>query len=94
MNESDNIPAFPCTVGPRSAEDVKAVRAELGVGLVEARSLLSHHSGMTLRDYFAGQALAGMLAADDAPYASAAELAYGYADALLRQRAKPPQEES
>lgn len=44
---------------------------------------------MTLRDYFAGQALAGMLAADDSSYERAAGLAYGYADALLKQRAKP-----
>jgi hypothetical protein len=43
---------------------------------------------MTLRDYFAGQALAGMLAADDASYMRAAELAYGYADAMLAARSK------
>lgn len=45
--------------------------------------------GMTLRDYFAGQALAGMLAdyqCNPQP-AEAAQVAYGYADAMLADRA-------
>ncbi|MEW5666231.1 hypothetical protein AB1288_07835 [Pseudomonas putida] len=56
------------------------------------------HDGMTLRDYFAAQALQGML-----PYPGnemwgsfaemtpkqAAESAYGYADAMLAARVKP-----
>jgi len=46
-------------------------------------------SGMTLRDYFAGQALLGIVG--DPMRASmssdcAAELAYGYADAMLKAR--------
>lgn len=53
--------------------------------------------GMTLRDYFAGQALAGILAggfADTIPHddigggSDAAFFAYTYADAMLKERAK------
>jgi hypothetical protein len=45
--------------------------------------------GMTLRDWFAGQALAGMIAQGDAirtTYSSSAAEAYRYADAMLRER--------
>lgn len=50
--------------------------------------------GMTLRDWFAGQALAGFLAAHGGPGVDiassndAAEAAYDYADAMLRERKK------
>ncbi len=51
--------------------------------------------GMTLRDYFAGQALAGMLAqgtqgsfSKPAGVARAAVYAYEYADAMLVERFK------
>jgi len=46
--------------------------------------------GMTLRDYFAGQALAGMLAgADSWPDSKiTANAAYCVADAMLAERAK------
>ena len=47
--------------------------------------------GMSLRDYFAGKTLAGMLAAHDAisdPKGAALE-AYAHADAMLAERAKP-----
>jgi hypothetical protein len=52
-------------------------------------------SGMSLRDYFAAQALAGILAggfADTVPHddvgggREAAAFAYQYADAMLKQR--------
>lgn len=52
------------------------------------------HYGMTLRDYFAGQALAGTLAAANASiYGSdgrcvAAKNCYAMADAMLAERAK------
>lgn len=50
--------------------------------------------GMSLRDYFAAQALAGYLAGhagDDTPFpnsADAAKSAFLYADAMLRERRK------
>jgi hypothetical protein len=50
------------------------------------------HDGMTLRDYFAGQALAGLCAygipgEHHTPEATA-EDAYAYADAMLAEREK------
>jgi hypothetical protein len=47
-----------------------------------------YEDGMTLRDYFAGQALAG-IASDytlDIPYRHMAERAYYIADAMLAER--------
>jgi hypothetical protein len=49
----------------------------------------SYRLGMTLRDYFAGQVLAGILANNSAysdPEAHA-RLAYSHADAMLKVRA-------
>lgn len=50
------------------------------------------HNGMTLRDYFAGQALAGMAAQayvhSEDGIADCAEDAYALADAMLAERAK------
>lgn len=43
--------------------------------------------GMTLRDYFAGQALASMRA--EFVTDRTAQLAYEYADAMLAEREKP-----
>jgi hypothetical protein len=42
--------------------------------------------GMTLRDYFAAQALAGMLARYDAGKEDMAVYAYEHADAMLKAR--------
>ena len=55
-----------------------------------------HHDGMTLRDYFAGQALAGGLAlvrtgqlpASVSASEVIAKAAYEIADAMLQERAK------
>ena len=48
--------------------------------------------GMTLRDYFAGKALTGMLGTgpfrDGVTYAQISESAYLYADAMLAARSK------
>lgn len=45
---------------------------------------VAHQRGMTLRDYFAAQAMVGRLAdGTDRDYASVAEEAYMYADAML-----------
>jgi hypothetical protein len=49
-------------------------------------------SGMTLRDWFAGQALMSMLSQPDkitdSTYAKAAELSYKFADAMIEEREK------
>lgn len=71
-------PAFPLE-NPRQLED---------------GALFKQFPGMSLRDWFAGQALAGFIAchaadADAAPSASgAARAAYQYADAMLAERSK------
>ena len=52
---------------------------------------ITHHSGMTLRDWFAGQALAGMNSADrrwDNGKYDMATAAYAQADAMLIIRAE------
>jgi hypothetical protein len=49
-------------------------------------------SGMSLRDWFAGQALAGIVAgteADDETEETCARYAYLYADAMMAERSKP-----
>ncbi len=48
-------------------------------------------SGLSVRDYFAGQALAGLLAATGVgtPVEQYAETAYRLADAVLAARAQP-----
>jgi hypothetical protein len=48
------------------------------------------HDGMTLRDWFAGQALAGMLANPDSWTGDRGVMAYRYADAMLRAREVEP----
>jgi hypothetical protein len=45
--------------------------------------------GMTLRDWFAGQALSGMLADPNGPWEGAAEKAYWMADLMIAERNKP-----
>jgi hypothetical protein len=44
------------------------------------------HDGMSLRDWFAGQALAGLLAHTGESERNRAVAAYRYADAMLRAR--------
>ena len=50
------------------------------------------HEGMTLRDYFAGQALAGLAgmgaASEDMEACDQAWFAYEIADAMLKERSK------
>lgn len=46
-----------------------------------------HNPGMSLRDWFAGQALVGFITADDGcGYDAAAEWSYAHADAMLAAR--------
>ena len=50
-----------------------------------------YHHGMTLRDYFAGQVLAGFLANvdnEEHPFRVLAEMAYLQADAMIAERNK------
>lgn len=54
---------------------------------------LQYHKGMSLRDYFAGQALAGLVAHNDYGCVSdqdVADGAYCYADAMLAAREVKP----
>ena len=44
--------------------------------------------GMTLRDWFAGQALAALLVDDEMLWEHCAELAYRAADAMMKARTK------
>jgi hypothetical protein len=50
----------------------------------------NEEQGMTLRDWFAGQALAGMLANPDSWTGDRGVMAYRYADAMLRAREVEP----
>jgi len=62
---------------------------------------VAHQGGMTLRDYFAGQALAGILSCPstmdainnersgtDTIFNLSALISYGFADAMLNERSK------
>jgi len=55
----------------------------------EVKNGETYHPGMSLRDYFAGQALAGILShpetGGDSPQTTAG-MSYLYADAMLKQR--------
>ena len=48
----------------------------------------NHHPGMSVRDWFAGQALAGLMAHPTAEFTAkgGAAIAYEFADAMLRAR--------
>ena len=57
------------------------------------RTACTEQDGMTLRDWFAGQALASMgieYTSDTFCHSSVAECAYAYADAMLRAREVKP----
>jgi hypothetical protein len=74
----DGGPAFPCDwvdFQPTTGEQV--IRLQ--------------HSGLSLRDWFAGQALVGLVASpatDHCTFGSVASSAYGYADAMIKARAQ------
>lgn len=70
--EQDGGPAFP---SPMQDDRDCYARSKSGYG------------GLSIRDWFAGQAIAG-LALDTAPGAAVAEQAYTLADAMLEARKK------
>ena len=73
-NINDGGPAFPCPPIRWTNKD-------------GSESVAIMPEGMTLRDWFAGQALTSHWASDYSPM-KAAEQAYKYADAMLAERAK------
>lgn len=84
---NDGGPAFPAPMWTRQADGQPMCPQEFGLG------------GMTLRDYFAGQALAGLLASQihgmtnmpsKGPFA---RLAFDAADAMLAEKSKGTQEQ-
>ncbi len=57
----------------------------------DERTMWVRTGGLTLRDYFAGQALAGMMTpAPEFPASEIATDAYAFADAMLAEREKKP----
>ena len=73
MPNTDTTPAFP------TAENLTDPMGHDGV---------AHYPGMTLRDWFAGQTLSGMMAhpGDVGSPKYVAELAYEQADAMMEAR--------
>jgi hypothetical protein len=82
----DGGPAFPVTNKTWTQHGTQS-----GVELIEIKTPVTE-GGMTLRDWFAGQAL-GFIAmqpvgANNISYQATALDAYAYADAMLAERAK------
>lgn len=77
----DGGPAFPCT-----ARVTENYMDEGGYG--RTRTVSKQVGGMSLRDWFAGQALAGLLAngPHDCDECEVAHDAYLFADAMLSRR--------
>ena len=73
---NDGGPAFPCET----------------YGLRNGKETTIPTNGMTLRDYFAGQALEGMLSNPESisNKTSVAIHAYGFADAMIKAREVKP----
>jgi hypothetical protein len=85
-SKDDGGPAFPGAVPEFINHPVRGVVHRESVGM-EAES------GMSLRDWFAGQALSAFIIADGAQYMSKAIekhslIAYQQADAMLAERSK------
>lgn len=88
MSTPENPPAFPRTESRNS---------EGPVCIQDSTARIVSVGGMTLRDYFAGQALEGLIASQDEVEgattheqvrSAVVKAAYGYADAMLKERAK------
>ena len=69
-------PAFPCIVKRNTSSDPLATPKEVAF------------AGMTLRDYFAGQAITMCIKDMNLGYYAWAEEAYAIADAMMREREK------
>lgn len=82
MSSEDGGPAFPLQL---------TVASGMG-GIIELKEK-NQNAGMSLRDWFAGQALAGMLRGIGAPPEAMAQDAYLLADAILAAR-QPRKEET
>ncbi len=84
MGKPDGGPAFPCSEAAVRAEVINT-RGNLQINQAD-------QMGMTLRDWFAGQALAGLIGchvqAGTKYGPSVCEEAYLMADAMLSERAK------
>lgn len=93
MSKNDGGPAFP-TKGSLMFYFPEELRGELEN--IE-RTIERSYTGLTLRDWFAGQALAGVGAwtplyvalTSDESLAARAEWAYRQSDAMLAERSKP-----
>jgi len=77
MSKPDGGLAFPATIEE----------------MIDGETRQEHYPGMTLRDWMAGQALAGIFAscppnADWMPADKQAIMAYKYADAMIAERDK------
>lgn len=98
MARDNGGPAFP---GKQSAdlEAVQLLRDTAGISYQDGKKLLSEHGGMSLRDWFAGQALAGLCGNAEEARAMRkislaetlgiyADASYRIADAMLAERQK------
>ena len=82
----DGGPVYPCTKRERVFTKEAMVEANLPDAFAFAEA---QHPGMSLRDYFAGQALALVLSQDGSRIApTLAHAAYEIADAMLAERTK------
>jgi hypothetical protein len=79
--KNDGGPAYPTKLGMSGYGNTLPMDGPRGVEWVE----IAH--GMTLRDYFAGQAM-GYILDKSATVTDAAKLAYRYADAMIEERAQ------
>lgn len=86
---NDGGPAFPGETRTR------AIKADGDFMTVSSEVLVAYHPGMSLRDWFAGQALAGMvvntqLVTQGAILDTISASAYRIADAMLKAREARP----
>lgn len=88
MSKDNGGQAFPGEQSP-DLEAIKILRDTTGIGIHEAKNMLSKQGGMTLRDWFAGQALTHAFPSGFPAYPDhkrAAREAYNLADAMLAAR--------